>query len=73
MKILFRHQVENIVGKGEIVAFFSFVTFFFQQSSAANVSESVFMRESVNPFPHTTILPQTTLNIFCQRIENLYN
>ena len=26
-----------------------------------------------NPFPHTTILLQTTLNIFCQKIENLYN
>ena len=26
-----------------------------------------------NPFPHTTILQQTTLNIFCQNIENLYN
>ena len=27
----------------------------------------------VNPFPHTTILQQTTLNIFCQIMENLYN
>ena len=26
-----------------------------------------------NPFPHTTILQQTTLNIFCKTIENLYN
>ena len=26
-----------------------------------------------NPFPHTTILQQTTLNICCQIIENLYN
>ena len=26
-----------------------------------------------NPFPHTTILQKTTLNIFCQKIENLYN
>ena len=26
-----------------------------------------------NPFPHTTILQQTTLNIFCQTIENIYN
>ena len=26
-----------------------------------------------NPFPHTTILQQTTSNIFCQKIENLYN
>ena len=27
----------------------------------------------INPFPHTTILQQTTLNIFCKKIENLYN
>ena len=28
---------------------------------------------TVNPFPHTTILQQTTFNIFCKQIENLYN
>ena len=28
---------------------------------------------SINPFPHKTILQQTTLNIFCQIMENLYN
>ena len=28
---------------------------------------------SLNPLPHTTILQQTSLNIFCQKIENLYN
>ena len=28
---------------------------------------------SFNPFPHTTNLQQTTLNIFCQKIEKLYN
>ena len=27
----------------------------------------------LNPFPHTTILQQTTLNVFCQNIENLHN
>ena len=27
----------------------------------------------LNPFPHTTFLQQTTLNIFCQKIKNLYN
>ena len=27
----------------------------------------------INTFPHTTILQQTTLNIVCQIIENLYN
>ena len=30
-------------------------------------------KRGINPFPHTTILQQTTLNIFCQNIENLYN
>ena len=27
----------------------------------------------LNPFPHTTILQQTPLNLFCQNIENLHN
>ena len=27
----------------------------------------------INPLPNTTILQQTTLAIFCQKIENLYN
>ena len=26
----------------------------------------------INPFPHTTIMQQTTLNVFCQNIENLH-
>ena len=30
-------------------------------------------KNGLNPFPHTTILQQTTLSIFCQKIENLYN
>ena len=30
-------------------------------------------RERVTTFPHTTILQQKTLNIFCQKMENLYN
>ena len=29
--------------------------------------------ETVNPFPHTAFLQQTTLNVFCQKIENLHN
>ena len=28
---------------------------------------------SINPFPHTEILQQMTLNVFCQKIENLHN
>ena len=31
------------------------------------------INQFINPFPHTTILQQTTLNIFSQKIENLYN
>ena len=31
------------------------------------------LRIIVNAFPHTTILQQTTLNVFCQNIENLHN
>ena len=27
----------------------------------------------LNPFPHPTNMQQTTLNIFCQNIENLFN
>ena len=28
---------------------------------------------SINPFPHTKILQQATLNVFCQNIENRHN
>ena len=35
--------------------------------------EVLLLDHRVNPFPHTTILQQTTLNIFCQNMENLYN
>ena len=39
-----------------------------------NILSIVGKREiALNPFPHTTILQQTTLNIFCQIMENLYN
>ena len=34
---------------------------------------TAFQQTTFNPFPHTTILQQTTLNIFCEKIENLYN
>ena len=32
-----------------------------------------FLGSVFNPFPHTTYLQQTTLNVFCQNIENLHN
>ena len=50
-------------------AIFPFVRI--QNLYAADASN--YMWERVNPFPHTTILQQTTLNVFCQNIENLYN
>ena len=37
-------------------------------ASHCDMTEKLF-----NPFPHTTILQQTTLNMFCQKVENLYN
>ena len=37
------------------------------------IRHSFFSCFELNPFPNTTILQQTTLNIFCLKIENLYN
>ena len=34
---------------------------------------SFFVMDDLNPLPHTTILQQTTLNVVCQKIENLHN
>ena len=31
------------------------------------------LKMTLNPFSHTTILQQTTLNIICQKMENLFN
>ena len=69
-------RVENIETKGEIIhhSVSPLLTLFFKNLlTAAEASNCVCMRETVNPFPHTTILQQTTLNIFCQIMENLYN
>ena len=58
------------------MTFWSKLTFiFFLKTSIsyedrAAIAQSVKLR-AVNPFPHLTILQQTTLNIFCQKIENL--
>ena len=49
---------------------------FLKLSSAAKEFKIVCLYEGgqvlINPFPHTTILQQTTLNVFCQNIENLH-
>ena len=51
-----------------------FVTFFFFKSPLPQILENSFAcGKRVNPFPHTTILQQTTLDIFCKKVENLYN
>ena len=48
-------KVENIVAKGEIARFvqFLFCHYVFKKLSAAQATESVYMRERVNPYPHT--------------------
>ena len=51
-------------------SFYIFDSIIFSTSSAVDL---LYMQYRFNPFPHTTILQQTTLNIFCQQIENLYN
>ena len=71
-----------------VLSNFFFCHYVFKKASVAEASESVYMRERVklvlvvtsvkqptyiNPIPHTTILQQTTLNVFCQNIENLHN
>ena len=56
-------KVENIVTKGEITRSVQFLLL------------SLCFQNAVcfNPFPHTTILQQTTLNVFWQNKENLQN
>ena len=48
---------------------YRFLPRFFQ----SHLLQLCLMRDRVNPFPHTTILQQTTLNVFCRNIENLHN
>ena len=48
-------KVENIVAKGEIARFVQFLLlslYDFKKLSAAEASESVYMRERVNPIPY---------------------
>ena len=37
------------------------------------MDSQIYLKLELNPLPHTTILQQTTLNIFCQNMENPYN
>ena len=50
MKVQSLNRVENIVTKGETARYEQFLLFshVFKKSSAAEASESVYMRESVN-------------------------
>ena len=66
---------ENIVAKRKLLMISNF-SFFPYISTPFDHYTSIFQYfclDVFNPFSHTTILQQTTLNIFCQNIENLYN
>ena len=65
-------HLEHIATKGwncSLKAISPFAT----MCSSHLLQEAHFVCSPINPFPHTTILKQTTLNIFCQKIEKLYN
>ena len=80
---------ENIVKKGGISPFVTIIqlfsviipsiiefSIFLSRHFQIRLLQICWMWEDsliLNLFPHTTILQQTTLNIFCQKIENLYN
>ena len=55
----FCYRIKHILRKGEIVSFEQIIHF-----------QSIYI---FNSFPHKTIMQQTTLNILCQNMENLYN
>ena len=77
--------IDNIVNKWEITHHDQFILLqqCLQKSSVADASTEISVWERVqcqiweigqfNPFPHTTILQQTTLNVSYQKVENLYN
>ena len=44
-----------------------------RQKSTLKTSSKKYGHFCFNPFPHTAILQQTTLNAFCRKIENLHN
>ena len=60
---------KNIVAKGEIARFEQFLplSLCFQNPSAAEASESVYMRESLKHFRHATNLQQPTLKTLSQK------
>ena len=45
----------------------------FHRSFKSSAANGLYVGKEFNPFHHTTILQQTTLNIFCKKIYNLYN
>ena len=62
----------NIICKCEMVKVY-FIFMYFYLSNIKFCILLIFCGCFVNPFPHTTILQQTTLNVFRQKLENLYN
>ena len=74
LKVHLLNSIENIVAKGEIAHCEQFLLLQqFFNNRLLQVSETVCMWKWVNPFPHMTILQQTNLNVFYQKIENLHN
>ena len=53
--------------------YFILLSSFWNKKSKRKFNRELHKQWYLNPFPHTTILQQTTLNIFCQNIENLHN
>ena len=69
-----RHRWDNIFAQSNIDSMcWPIIYIFFIISCVINKTNPVKIKGLFNPFSHTTILQQTTLNIFCQKIENLYN
>ena len=50
-----------------------FLVGIYSRQSEVYILITVGIYRILNPFPHKTILQQTTLNVFCQNIENLHN
>ena len=55
-----------------VLSNFFFCHYVFKKLSAAEASESIYMRERVNPLPHTNNLQQMTLETSRQKPERLF-
>ena len=74
MQMQLQQITDEILWKKEKLLMIRNYYTFFSKSSAADLKYvGKGKTYLLNPFPHTTILQQTTLNVFCQNIENLHN